>query len=158
VNGQDQRRDSDANPDDDRNSDDDVDAGEHERESDRRGNDVDRQRADLERAELERLRKYDPEMFELTRADEEYREESIELAGLYRRAKEPDEREEIRKELSQVVVKHFNVRQNRRKLEVKRMEQELDRLARLLERRERLREMIINKRVVDLLGDDSLSF
>lgn len=110
------------------------------------------------RPDWERLQRADPEMFRLLRADEELEEQTHRLAMQYRRAPEA-EKEQIRKELTALVTKHFEVRQQRRLLEVRRLEDELRRLRETIERRQAHREEIIQNRLRELLGpDDVLRF
>ena len=82
---------------------------------------------------------------------------SHELAAQYRRAPTA-EKEEIKKLLAEVVTKQFRVRQERRMLELKRIEEEVKRLRESIERRNEAREKIIERRVVELLGLDDLQF
>ncbi len=110
------------------------------------------------RPDWERLQRTDPEMFRLLRADEELEEQTHRLAMQYRRAPEA-EQEHIRKELEALVNKHFEVRQQRRLLEVRRLEEELRRLRETIERRQAHREEIIQHRIRELLGpDDAFRF
>lgn len=97
-------------------------------------------------------------MYRLLRADEELEEQTHRLAMQYRRA--PDaEKQHIRKELESLVAKHFEVRQERRLLEVRRLEEELRRLRETIERRQAHREEIIEHRLRELLGlEEALRF
>ena len=71
----------------------------------------------------------------------------------YRRAS-GDERTKIKQQLEETVNKHFDVRQQRRTLELKRMEGELQRLREVIDRREKARKEIVEKRVTELLGTE----
>ena len=73
----------------------------------------------------------DPEMVKLKQADMELEQQSQELAmAVPAGAKE--EREKIKKQIIEVVNKQFDVRQQRRLLELKRMEEELETSARIV--------------------------
>jgi len=110
------------------------------------------------RPDWERLQRADPEMFRLLRTDEELEEQTHRLAMEYRRAPDP-EKERIRKELEALVAKHFEVRQERRLLELRRLEEELRRLREAIERRQSHREEIIQHRLRELLDpEDALRF
>lgn len=82
---------------------------------------------------------------------------SHELAGQYRRAPAA-EKEELKKQLAEVVANQFRARQERRMLELKRIEEEVKRLRESIERRNEARDKIIERRVVELLGLDDLQF
>ena len=76
-----------------------------------------------------------------------------ELAVKYRRATS-DDRSKLKKQLEDLVAKHFDVRQQRRALELKRLETELQRLREAMERRQKAREKLIGERVTDLVGHE----
>jgi hypothetical protein len=58
-----------------------------------------------------------------------------------------------------VVTKHFDVRQQRRELELKRMDEQLQRLRDAIKKRQDSRQRIIDRRVSELVGSDgSLDF
>ena len=99
------------------------------------------------------LQKSDPEMYKLRRADSDLERESRQLAMQYRQAPE-DQKEGIQAKLEKLVLKHFEVRQQRRTLELKRLEAELQRLRDSIEKRNKAREQIVKKRVSELLGLD----
>jgi len=101
----------------------------------------------------EQLQKNDPEMYKLLREDEDLDRQSRQLAMQYRLAPK-DGKEAIQKELEELVSKHFDVRQQRRALELKRLEEELQRLRDSIDNRNKLREQIVKKRVAELLGLD----
>jgi hypothetical protein len=95
----------------------------------------------------------DPEMLKLQREDMLLEQQSHELAMRYQRASKED-REKIKKEVTEVVNKQFEVRQQRRALELKRLEEELKRLRTIVEQRAKSRESLIEKRVADLIGPE----
>ena len=106
----------------------------------------------------DRLRENDPEMFEMEQNDRRLERESQELAEQYRRAPEGPAREEIRGKLRDTVARHFKARQQRRELEVKRIEAQLDRLRGALERRSKEADAIIERRMSQMLGEADADF
>lgn len=109
------------------------------------------------RHEWEEQRKNDPEMFELMKTDRELERNSMRMAMKYRRAP-TEQRSTIKNELTELVNKHFDVRQKRRALELKRIQKELERLKTAIDRRNKARDVIVEKRVLRLLGEDALDF
>jgi hypothetical protein len=104
------------------------------------------------------LEKNDPEMYKLLREDMALERQTRELAAQYRRAPK-ESREQIRQQIQQLTEKHFDVRQQRRLLELKRVEEELQRLREAVARREKARQDLVQKRVSELLGaDDEVRF
>lgn len=97
------------------------------------------------------MEKNDSEMFKLTKAENEAEQQTRELSLKYRHASK-DDREKIKQDLEKAVVRHFEARQQRRALELKRLEEELKRLRDGMDRREKTRQEIIEKRVSELLG------
>lgn len=97
-------------------------------------------------------------MGELFEQDRQLDRQSHELGDQFRRAPN-QEREELRGKLREVVEKHFNIRQERRRLELRRLEEELGRLRESIEQREENRSSIIQRRLNELTGEDrGLSF
>lgn len=107
---------------------------------------------------------------ELERRNEEVERRSMELAQRYnelRQSREPEaplERDELRRQLEQTVDEHFGVRTELRRIELRQVEMQLDRLRQAVERirddlewREQARESIKERRLRQLLdeqGDD----
>jgi ABC-type phosphate transport system auxiliary subunit len=83
---------------------------------------------------------------------------TLELSEQYHRA--PNEkREALQKQLAESVSKHFDVRQSRRELHLKRLTEELEKLRESITRRTEVRDQIIGKRVSELMGkEDDLAF
>src|SRR5262245_10279534 len=104
--------------------------------------------------EMQRLEQDDPEMYQLFVEDNRLDREALALARRIRQAKSP-EREKLQSDLAVLVNKHFDVRQQRRELSLKRMEEELKRLREAIESRSKGREDIVQKRIAELVGDDS---
>ena len=108
--------------------------------------------------DLEAMRRNDPEMFKLLQEDNELDRHTRELGMQFRQAP-PEQRERMQKELHELVNKQFEVRQQRRTLELKRIEGELQRLREAIERRAKNREQLIERRVSELIGrEDDLGF
>ncbi len=98
------------------------------------------------------LRKKDPEMYRLLAQDKVLDVRAKEMAAVYRQAPIP-EREKIKKQLGQFLAEHFEVRQQRRGLELKRLEEKLARLRDAIELRNKAQELLIGKRMTELLGE-----
>jgi hypothetical protein len=108
--------------------------------------------------DAESLRSGDPEMFKLIQADMELDRQSRDLAAQYQKAS-AEERGKLKGLVEQAVNKHFEVRQERRALELKRLEEELKRLHEAIERRAKARKEIVAKRLAELLGQaDDMHF
>jgi hypothetical protein len=106
----------------------------------------------------EALERYDPQMYELLKQDQELERQTAELSMQHRRAPE-EQREALKKQLTEAVEKHFDARQERRRLQLKRLEEELQSLREAIEKRDAAREEVINRRVSELLGvEDRLGF
>jgi len=107
---------------------------------------------------MEELKELDPEMYELEKADRELDRQTLDLSEQYRRAPK-DKQEALQKQLAEAVSKHFDVRQSRRELHLKRLADELDKLRESITRRNDVRDQIIGKRVAELIGEqDDLAF
>jgi branched-subunit amino acid aminotransferase/4-amino-4-deoxychorismate lyase len=100
------------------------------------------------------MREQDPEMAELAENENRIEAECHEVAEQLRRTR-PDspERGEIKNRLAELVNKHFEVRQARRKVELKRLEEHLKRLRQSIEQREAGRESLVNRRIAELVGE-----
>lgn len=108
--------------------------------------------------EWQRLEEDDPEMYALMVEDGKLEGETLASAGRLRRSK-GEEREKIRSELEVVVARHFAARQKRRELQLKRMEEEIQRLREAIAARHEAREKIVAERIQQLIGeDDPLDF
>jgi len=93
-----------------------------------------------------------PELFRLMKEEGELERRTRELGIEYRGAPEP-RREEIKKELTKLVNHQFEIRQERRQLELKRLDKEIQRLREAIERRMKARDELVGKRVRELLGE-----
>jgi hypothetical protein len=103
------------------------------------------------RERLATLEKSDPEMYKLVKADMDLERQSRELAMQYRRASS-DERAKLKDKIKELVAKHFDVRQERRALELKRLETQLQKLRENIERRKQARDKLVDQRVSELVG------
>jgi hypothetical protein len=92
-------------------------------------------------------------MYKVMKEDRELEEQTEGLTMQYRRASS-DERTKLKQQLAETVNKHFNVRQQRRTLELKRLEGQLQELRATIDRREKARKEIVEKRVFELLGTE----
>lgn len=100
----------------------------------------------------------DPEMEALNRSDFDLDQQTRDLSEKLRTAKGGD-REKIKAEISEVITKHFDVRQERRDLQIKRMEDELKKLREAMTKRNDSKDQIIKKRLAELVGnEDDLGF
>lgn len=105
------------------------------------------------------MQQNDPEMFELHEQDGNLERRTAELCEQLRRLADDNEKAEVKKQLEEVVGRHFDVRQERRKLELKRLETELKRLNEAIEKRQAARDDIIKRRIMLLTGqNDPMEF
>ena len=106
----------------------------------------------------ESLEKTDPEMYKLLKAEADLDRQTTAIAKRYREA-DSSERDLLKKGLEKLVNQHFDARQNRRQLEIKRLEEGLQRLRDAIAERNKARNEVVNKRVKELLGQaDDLGF
>ena len=105
------------------------------------------------RDDFESLKTRDPELYKAMQEDRDLERQTRDQAEQYRRA-DKDEKAKIKDKLVELVGKHFEVRQQLRNLEVKRIEQQLKQLRDKIETREKNRKDIIQKRIVELTGAD----
>lgn len=97
-------------------------------------------------------------MMELAKANHQLERQAQEAAHQYRRASSA-EREEIRKQLGELVNKHFELRQKLRTKELERIQERIEKLRTSIEERNENREAVIERRLKELLGEsDGLRF
>ena len=94
----------------------------------------------------------DPEMRRLLDEDAQLDRAAQELAQQIRLAG-GEERDALKKELESALNKHFEVRQQRRELQLKRLDEELKRLRKAIDERNDSRKEIIDKRLSELIGE-----
>jgi hypothetical protein len=93
----------------------------------------------------------DPEMFKLLKQDMELEQQSRALARDYRNVPE-GQREKVKKQIVELINKQFDVRQQRRALELKRLEDQLKQLREMVEKRAKARKDLVEKRITELIG------
>jgi hypothetical protein len=96
---------------------------------------------------------HDPEMLEFMRKEADLDNQSASLAEKFRRASEGD-RGDIQKKLEKVVSEQFDLRQERRQKELKKFEEQIKKLRETIEKRQKAKTEIIDRRVKELLGQD----
>jgi hypothetical protein len=90
--------------------------------------------------------------------DAELDRKARETAGALQREQDPAKKAQIKASLQAMVAEQFQVRQQRRAEEMKRLEDEVKKLRDALEKRERAKDAIIARRVAELTGEDDLGF
>jgi hypothetical protein len=96
----------------------------------------------------------DPEISNFIKLENELDQQTREVIRSYREAPEK-QRAEIKEDLKKVVTKQFETRLQHRRLELTRFEEELKRLRNATDTREKEKQPIIEKRVSDLLRDET---
>jgi hypothetical protein len=99
----------------------------------------------------------DPEMTALLKKEDELDSRANDLAAQYQRAGSA-EKDKIQKQIEETVNKQFDVRQQRRKLQLDRMQKELEGLRTLYENKNTSRDSLIKGRVQQLLNGGGLGF
>jgi len=97
------------------------------------------------------LEKRDPDLCKLMRQELDLWHQTRDLSKDYRQAS-TEKRDEIKKQIEKLVDDHFEARQQRRQLELKRLEAELKRLRETIDHRNQDRKKIVEKRVSELLS------
>ena len=100
----------------------------------------------------------DPELQKLEVKDKEFAQRSYELAQKIKRLRAMGDRadksklDDLIQDLEEAVAEHFEVRQAKRKLKLKRLEEELAKAKAAIDKREKGREQIIERRIEELIG------
>jgi len=102
---------------------------------------------------LRRTQKDDPARFEREKKIAEFERQSRELAESYFKAQDEAARKTLRTNLAEIVTQLFDLREQNRQEEVKRMEADLKRLKDTLEQRQKNRANIIERRIQQLTGE-----
>ena len=102
---------------------------------------------------LEDLKEDDPERYEKVVRIKELERESRQLARKYREINDPEEKETIRTNLNNLLSEIFDLRQEERETETKRLERELKRLREKIIRRWENKEAIVNRRLKEMTGE-----
>jgi hypothetical protein len=105
--------------------------------------------------DLERLKEEDPDMYALMQQDHDLGRETFDLSTRFRQSTKSEDREKIKTDLAAAVEKHFTVRQQKRELELKRLEEQLQRMKDAVAKRLAEKGPIIEQRVKELTGDES---
>lgn len=103
---------------------------------------------------LMELKKRDPERFEQIINERRLEQETGKLSQHYRAAKSSEEKEKIKKEISERLEKLFDLRELQRAADIKRMEEELAKLKEKAKTRKDNRAKIIERHQKDLLGEE----
>jgi hypothetical protein len=99
----------------------------------------------------------DKEMQEFVKKEAELAKKTAELvAGV--KAAAADKKAEIRTQLLAVVEEHFSLRQSQRELQLKRIEEEVKKLRDAIEKRNTSKKEIIERRIAELTGEDTIGF
>ncbi len=93
-------------------------------------------------------------MNKLIKAENDLDRRTQVAARAYREASK-DQRAKLKEDLTKLVTEQFEARQQRRKLELTRLEDELKRLRDAADRREKNKPQIIEKRVSELSGEEA---
>lgn len=98
----------------------------------------------------------DPEMQKLAEADSKMEQEAKDLVEQYQKATSDDQRAELKAKLEELCNQHFDVRQQRRELEISRLEHRLGGIRASIKKRNEARDFIVRLRVSQLLGEIEL--
>lgn len=99
----------------------------------------------------------DKEMQELVKKESELSKKTAELVASLKSAP-TDKKAEIRTQLVATVEAHFAARQEQRELQLKRIEEEVKKLREAIEKRNTAKKEIIERRVAELTGEDTIGF
>jgi hypothetical protein len=99
----------------------------------------------------------DPELQKFANREIELERRTQMLARTYVGA-DKEARADVTKQLKETIDEHFRVRQERRRLEVRRLLDQVERLERQLDKRESNKGQIVNRRFAELTGEDELGF
>lgn len=93
-------------------------------------------------------------MYAIMKADSDMEQKSQEISDQLRKLP-ADQRVKLKEELTKLLNEHFDVRQKRRQLQIKRMDEDLQKLREAVLKRDEARESIIRKRLSELTGEAS---
>jgi hypothetical protein len=99
----------------------------------------------------------DPILIELMTAERQLDQDSHRLAHELKRAG-ADQKDQLKSRLGDVVRAHFEARQKRRKYEIEKLEGELKKLREAVEKREKGKESLVNRRISELSGEGDWDF
>ena len=101
---------------------------------------------------MDRARQEDPEAFERRKQELDLERQEHELAMQYQQAQGEKAKKELEAQLKDLLGKHFDLRSENHKREIKRAEEQLARLREQMEAREKNRGDIIKRKSMELLG------
>ena len=104
--------------------------------------------------DIDNMRKNDPERFKLLQADAEMDRKIKELVFKFKKETDVEKKESLRKEISELCVKHFEVRQQRREMDLARMKAWLNQMEQGIEKSRQNKDKIIEQRIKLLLDDN----
>ena len=103
--------------------------------------------------DIENMKKNDPERFKMLKEDAELDLKIKELARKFKNEKDGEQKEALRKEITELCTKHFEVRQKRRELDLSRMKAWLNQMEQGVEKSRQNKDKIIEQRIKSLLDD-----
>ena len=104
--------------------------------------------------QLSSARHTDPEMFERIREQQRLEMQSHLLAEEFHRTDSEEARQRIREELREIIEQGFALSQEIREFEAAQIERELDKVRTMLEKRRQNKQIIIERRMHELLEND----
>ena len=105
--------------------------------------------------DIEGMKRNDPERFKLLQKDFELDRKIKDLVRQYKSETNSEQKEVLKKEISELCTKHFEVRQQRRELDLARMKAWLNQIEQDINKSRQNKDKIIEQRINSLL-DDSL--
>ena len=106
-----------------------------------------------------RPRKPDPEMEKLLKADSAMEQQCQLMVVQFRKEEDQEGRAKARANLEVLTKEHFDLRQERRELEISRLEAQLQRVRAAVQKRTDVKDLIIRRRIAQLLHEeDDLAF
>ena len=105
--------------------------------------------------DIEDIKKNDPERFKLLQQDFEMDRQIKDLVRKYKAETNSEQKEVLKKEISELCANHFEVRQQRRELDLARMKAWLNQMEQGIEKSRQNKDKIIEQRINSIL-DDSL--
>ena len=103
--------------------------------------------------------KPDPEMEQLLKKDAEMEVQVQVLVKQWHEQKDEKVRADLRSQVEELTKEHFDLRQQRRELELSRLAAQLERVRASVKKRSEVKDLIIQRRIARLLGEeDDLAF
>jgi hypothetical protein len=114
------------------------------------------QQVAMEIREMKALERKEPERYEARLKQRKLEYRSTELVEKIQAAGADQDTGDLREELRGVLSQLFDLREEERALELRRLEDEMARLRDVMEKRKKLKDDIVERRLAELLGEDSL--